>query len=410
MIKLSTYLISVIIILLPIVDSFTGVTLQQNTSNISISLYYRMILLLLLFLVTLLYYYKYLFNITFFALVLMISSVNVTISFSSIYFIPNILLITKTLYAIIAYYGTIALVGRSNKMAAFLGRGIRISAILYLSSIILASIFNYGVKNYGLGSRGFLYSGNDVALVLLLAYPLIILRYKYLGNLGRIAIIVGLVSTPLMATKSSIMVFIIALIILLEEMRKLGSYKILLNGLLLSAIAAIIVVIKSDFIAEVVYMYNSILIKDSIVGLLFRGRNDIMELSLKLYQDLSVFEKIFGISPTHYQEILSRRYSGYGLLSSEMDAIDILLSYGITGLLAIYGFSIHIYRIAKKNMKRDNKYLVFIVYGYFIHSIFAGHATTSPIVGLYYGVILGICRYLPLNMAQEIKHNTNSST
>ena len=127
--------------------------------------------------------------------------------------------------------------------------------------------------------------------------------------------------------------------------------------------------------------------------MLLRGRYEIFAVWHQLVADFSWFDWLFGRGFGRFAEeyVSASTYWVYDRKTAELDPIDLLFSNGIVGLVAVFSFYVSRTRRAWRRL-RDGTDLRLSIAMFWVHSLFAGHAMSSPIVGTNIAGVLALGR------------------
>lgn len=379
-----------VFIFLPILDNITGYLTAYEISEISISLYFRIILLIIAFTISIkkgLHAFLYIYILLFIFLIpLFFQSIVNTNNFILI----NLNYVIKIIYPITIFYAVRVLYHKGLLSFSLFERCMKYSMYTYLFFILLAILIDYKVRNYGIGSRGFMTSGNDLGLVMVLTVPFLFINFKEKARWEKLINVFCLFIVVLITTKAAFIAFGIGFIFLNKELWDKSVKVFVTVNLLLLAIVSVFIIIYLEDITKVLDIYKA-LIDENIFSFLFRGRNEILLLFNDLFENkYNTFEKIFGKSPYLYKLELGNYFVPGSLLAVEMDPPDLIGSFGFFGMTTIYSFYIINFVFMHKNITKDKKIIILSYLMFFVHSFFAGHAIITAIVGTYSGSILAL--------------------
>jgi len=356
------------IILQPMVNSITGISFVFHYPSIIGPLFYITIL--------------------FFSIIYLLSIKNLNIVITLLLFNLYFLLLYYTNRVGIAGYFDILKVilpfivylyaknlNLRNKKLLLIINTIKKSFLFYSFFILLSFLISFHIQPQLMGYFGFIHAGND--LILLLMFSLFfysILKKKdirsnlfifisYLLTLSKSIIIFGLVYLSSFVNKKNIFLVIISLLLLLYFIiiplfdQKIFSYFSDANSVL---------DIYSNYKLEYILKIFSF------------GRSkfmfDIFSTDLKSFIDYIIGSGTIGAY------IITN-----GKIGAEMDPVDAYNIYGLVGLsFLILFYYIPIYRL---NIPFKSKLLFTVIV---IYSIIGGHFYNNPLVGFYYGLILGL--------------------
>jgi len=366
---LSNYKIFLFFILLqPIVNSITGMSFVFHYPSIVGPLFYMMILL---FSIVYLLYIK---NFNIVVTMLLFNIYFLFLFFTNRVGIGGYFDILKVILPFIVFLYAKNL-NLTNWKLLLIIKKIKKSFMVYSFLIILSFLISFHIQPDLMGYFGFIHAGND--LILLLMFSLFfysILKKKsitseififssYLLTLSKSIFIFGLVYLGSFVNKKNILLIVVLLLLLLHSViiplfdKKIFSYFSDANNIL-------------DIYSEYKLKY--------ILNIFTFGRShfmfDIFSSDLKTFLDYIVGSGTIGAY------IITN-----GKIGAEMDPVDAYNIYGIVGLFfLILFYYIPIYRL---NIPLKSKLLFTVIV---IYSIIGGHFYNNPLIGFYYGLILGL--------------------
>jgi hypothetical protein len=169
---------------------------------------------------------------------------------------------------------------------------------------------------------------------------------------------------------------------------------LLAAALMIVGFVVSMIVSKRGILYEFYSAYLFLFREYGIAGVFFSGRNDLANYFAQIVRETSEIGLLFGPGFTwfssRYAELST--YWAYELKNAEMDLFDLFFSHGIIGLAVILWIYIKYSKHAFMKLKIgvDLRFSLII---FWIHSIFAGHAISTPIVGTYIAAILGLGYY-----------------
>lgn len=366
---LSNYKIFLFFILLqPIVNSITGMSFVFHYPSIVGPLFYMMILV---FSIVFLLYIKN-------------NSIVLTMLLFNIYFlfmfytnrvgIGGYFDILKVIlpFIIFLYAKNLNL---TNKKLLLIIQKVQKSFLIYSFLIIFSFFISFRIQPNLMGYFGFIHAGNSLILLLMFSlffYSIlnkknitskIFIFFSYLLTLSKSIIVFGLVYLSNFINRRNIVLVVILLLALL-------------NFLIIPLFDKKIFCYFSDA-NSVLDIYSNYKI-EYILNIFTFGRSkfmfDIFSSDLKNFLDYIVGSGTIGAY------IITN-----GKIGAEMDPIDAYNIYGIVGLsFLVLFYYIPVYRLA---IPFKSKLIFTIIV---IYSIIGGHFYNNPLVGFYYGLILGL--------------------
>lgn len=266
-------------------------------------------------------------------------------------------------------------------------------------NLILGSL-GFGYSQYtngddaGIGTKGFLYAGNEIAGAMV-ASTAILLIFSNLNGKKAKYIFTGLLSVSLCAlaaTKASIGAVLLLLLMLplLNNSKANTSNNlafkifIILAFPVISAIAIYYAVFESNLITRLSYHYERV----GLFTLIFSHRNIWADEAIThLSQNYSLLELIFGAGNTWRSHISTMK-------SIEIDPLDTLMTYGALGVFIVYGFILNTLLISFKNKKNPcRRQVQFSIILVILISSTAGHIVFSGTAGPLIAALLSLSSY-----------------
>jgi len=270
---------------------------------------------------------------------------------------------------------------------------------------LLLSLAGFGVSMYedfeevGIGYKGYFIAGNELSAFFLIVYAYhLFFVFRKDNNLRTIfTILLALVIAVLMTTKTALLAFILVSVAvpvfyehymgktILEMILKYR--KILWGGIFSSIILMFGLFFMFEkmimaFVTKLEYAFNK---SGSIITLLLSARDKRYAESFKLFNEYGLVEKLFGTSVSYRAHYILERMYGWG--SAETDWLDLLVSYGLVGMLVIYGFWFWVlfltYRSFRKRLSVYSVPSIISISLLIINTTFSGHIVYSALTGMY---------------------------
>ncbi len=392
-----------------IVDSFNGYLLKSGVT-ISISQIYKSLILILMLVTILLYSRKYSFYLLLlFAIFLSMATLHIFYFPSRSNYANDVIFFNKLIFVIVCFIFFKYLVLKNPaKIRVFFFAFFLFSLLVIYINIVL-SVLGFSLYQYEyelIGSVGFFYSGNEVsALTIAVVSPLLFAVWDKNKFLYVIFAFFLIPFAVLIATKVAIAgtILLIIFIPFLHERDKIFRLTktkvktVLLFSLIIIPFAGYlsVLLIKQVGISERwLYFYNTF----GIYRAIFSGREDFISSGLTLYiNDYSFLQMLFGQGYLRFQENLFV----IGLKGTEMDLVDILLSYGIVGVIIIYSFWIYLILNSARRFTQKEYYYAPVVF--FTNllliaiSLTAGHVLYSAMAAIPIGFLNAMVFYKKSN-------------
>ena len=395
--NLSIY-ISIMILLNPIIDLFTGINRHLLNVDLSIGIIIRILFLISIVLISVFIYDKKKLLLPY--LILLIFSIlfvvdiyifNRSILFESIqsatkiFFFPVLLL---TLFPIREEF-------KISNMTLFS------TLILYLLLIFIPDLLHLGYDSYEIAKKGYLgffNSANEVSGIISILTPIMFIIFSKSKNyilsvlLGLLYIIVILsigTKTPILVLGITLFITFIYLLINLHKKKKYKS--ILISYLLLIIIisGSIFIIPKTNFYKNIKIHLNYLKIDELsdftdnpeyIDHFVFSSRLKFLKNRYNDYKEYPIYVKLLGdgSDKKHIKDV-------------EIDYFDILFEVGIIGFIIVFSIVLYVlisllkeFRIKGYNEIMYSLSILFI----FLLSLLTGHIILSPAVSTVVTILL----------------------
>lgn len=388
-----------------IVDSFNGYLLRSGLT-ISISQIYKSLILILMLITILLYSRKYSFYLLLlFTVFLSMITLHIVYFPTLPHYTNNLIFFNKLIFVIVNFIFFKYLVSKNPAKTRFFFFTLFLFSLLVIYINIVLSVLGFGFYQYesqSIGYVGFFYSGNEVsALMIVLTSPLLFVTWGKNKFLYVIFVFALLIFAVLMATKVAIVgtILLIIFIPFIHERNKIfrltkTKVKTVLLFLLIiipfAGYLSILLITQVGILEKWVYSYS----KFGIYRALLSGRESFVSSGLTSYiNDYSFLQMLFGRGYLMFQENLSAG----GLKSIEIDFVDILLSYGIVGVIIIYSFWIYLILNSARRFTQKEYYYAPVVF--FTNLLLiaisstAGHVLYSAMIAIPIGFLNAMVFY-----------------
>ena len=306
--------------------------------------------------------------------------------------------LVKYLGMLLFYYFFITVIKNTNIDKIFFI--VKIAFSFLVLNLILGGVFNFGYPMYGqgessIGSRGFIYAGNEISAALISSGAILMMQYLKLNNYIKFFFIgiLMLISSIIITSKVSILGTLLLLLFFpiikffssiekLKINKKVFIYSIVLSVIMpfISIQAIFFLLYKSNLIERLAYFYNKV----DLITLIFSSRNIWAYDAIKVFlQEYSLLELFFGTS-LYWQELVPVPKF------IEIDLLDFLMTYGLFGVIITYGailfilFKIFFIKSIYKH------YLTFIILLLVALSLTSGHIFTSGTSGFLFAIIFSM--------------------
>lgn len=394
-------IISIFILLSPILDLLTGVSIHTLKINLTIGVIVRMLFLVFITLVVIFIFKKKCIIIPY-----LIIGLYFILYISGIIMYKNGIGLFSEIQSLVkAFYFPIVLIALFNikdeikisKLTLFT------TVFLYLLLIFIPTLFNIGYKTYEItkaGTLGFFNSANEVSGIISILTPIIfiiifnskkIIPKVFLGIMYLVVILMMGTKTPLLTLAITIMFCLIYYGIILFKKKKYKTIGIILLILLVGVGGLLLVLPKTNFYKNIKTHLDYLevdnvadVLKDPVLvdHFIFSQRITFLADKSNLYEESSLYQKTFGIG-------YLKKSKAAKLI--EMDYFDILYSHGLVGFV-LY-FTIYVYiliEILKRRPKHSfNNYMLGLSLLLILFlSFFTGHIITAPAVSLIVIIII----------------------
>lgn len=390
-------IISLFLILGPIFDLITSVSIQL------FNLSFNFIILIKVFLMAIITYYtlfisknKYKKKIWIYyillALYLILTIVNIILT-------KDISVLSYEIsYLVRTYFLPICLVGiytiYTDKKEKIDNKILGIAFLEYFILIFIPIITNAGFDSYAyskVGSIGWFNSTNEIGGIISILFPFFIMNilskknkcYFIIFMIAYLFVIVSMGSkVPVLTTVMTILYFAILFFI-----KKPKYLKFCIAPLIILIILSIYIIPKTNFYKNIVihleflevHSISDLMNFENIDHFIFSSRLKFLSETRNNYLDSSITDKLFGIG-----YIENYGTDKLNIKTIEMDYFDILYRNGIIGFIL---FMLPIIVLISK-LKNQNKIELYSLFLAFLLALFQGHILVAPSVSIYVAIIL----------------------
>ncbi|MBD3108529.1 O-antigen ligase family protein [Bacillus sp. AGMB 02131] len=422
------------IIIQPILDLITGLTLKLTDSQFSLSLIIRT-LFLMIFGLYLIFFKNYPYHkkqLLYFLILAIYLCINLCINYfmkPQFYLASEIKFILKAIYFVVtlSIYAVVFKTTHLNWKEKSL-QYIYFAMTIYSSIILIAGITGTSFPSYEwekVGHVGWFYSGNEIGAVLSIGFPVVLLTAIKKSRLYWLPVLIMIYALFAIGTKvgygTILLVMIIALAFTLldlivnrgrakKQLKTLGILTIILIGTFVytpfSPIAQNMGIhlsilneqneIASEAEQDLAINQNSIE-SDQVQDLMLSGRDTYLDMHKSFFAEAPLSQKLFGMG-------YGGNYSSEPKMI-EMDFHDLFYSFGIIGMIILTAPIIYcIIKILYNGIKKFKQCYTYenillassCALGFGI-AFLAGHILTAPGVSFYLAVIVA---YLTVNVEQ----------
>jgi len=280
-------------------------------------------------------------------------------------------------------------------------------AILAMNLIL--GVFGFGYPQYyagaaqGIGSRGFIFAGNELACALVVAGSLIMMRFLSAGRFRAFlfcaVFFVGVSAraTSKVTMLSSLILFLVFPAIYGINRKRLGKlnekdkrfiFWVIIIVPLAGFGAITYALFQMNLFSRLVYYYH----KTDLITVVFSHRN------VWVVQALNAFASHYSIPQWLFGD--GRGWWAYisGGKIVEIDPIDVLMTYGVSGVVLVYGFFLFVFYRVVKSRNQKNPYAFYVAFTLFLLmgiSFTAGHVIYSGIAGPLLGALMALVCFEP---------------
>jgi len=387
--------------LLLIIDSVNGFLMKSLHIYFPLSQIYKIVLQFLM----LIYFFslnsKKILSFLILVLLLIIPVFfNFIVSNDEYNYLETILQLDKFIYVILAFFLINEVIKRYGETALIrIKKVININLLVLIANLIMG-ILGFGHRQYkggdiDIGTRGFFYAGNEMSGLILVLFSASLYFLYSKKNKGKYVIVSLLYLTLAVfsSTKVAIVGVLISILIipnikdksLVDSVKRLSLkwVMVLFVGFGLGAVIVKNVIYRTGLIERWSFFYEKF--SDNIISFLLSGRNITAKDQFRIFIDeYNLFHWIFGIGSDNYRIV-------------EMDFIDILINYGIYGIIVFYGFStIVFFKMIMNSRIQNYRYSRLAVYLFtvlFFISTFTGHVIFSAMTGIFISLIASLAFY-----------------
>ena len=384
----------IFILLQPILDLITGLSVHALDLNITIGIVIRMLFLLFLMFTTTFIYKKKLSLYTYIAVTVysLLYLIGIIIYKDGVVFY-ELQGLLKTIYFPLVLVSLYDLKDeyRVSKMTLFT------VLFTYLVLILIPNVLGLGFESYKItksGSLGFFNAANEISGIISLLTPVMFIILKELKNkiIKVLFAVIYLVVILTIGTKTPLLTLLLTIVfsylyyIIYCVKKKLYKPIIATGSIILIGCASLLLIIPKTNFYKNIKVHLDYLEVDNILDVfkekelvdhfIFSQRLTFLEHKAYDYTNSSTYEKLFGIGYTENQEKTKL---------IEMDYFDIYYSHGLIGFILLTGIYFYIlYKVIMniKPINYENYMIRFSTFLILVLSLFTGHIITAPAVSI----------------------------
>lgn len=289
-------------------------------------------------------------------------------------------------------------------------------AVFFLSINILIGLLGFGYSQYagGIGVRGFIFAGNEMALALVTCFSLLLMylieneKYRWFYSFALLFVLISVLNTTKVAMVSSFSVLL--LFPLIKYIKSVSFSKIPIKHLNLLLFVLLILpsigligvnyaLFSMGLWDRINYFYNTLNL--DLLSIVLSNRNIWAAEALEgLKSSYSIIEVLFG---TSYEWVRFLSTPGKG--SIEIDVLDFLMIYGVLGVAIILCFWVFVFISNILNQKYNpySGYISFMLLLILIISVTAGHVFYSGVGGPLIAMVFAMGHYKEKYIRNEIE-------
>lgn len=371
-IALINYCIYISLFFYLIIDSLTGISLSHG--GISFSVPYKFLVMILMTLVILNYNYNYaIFSSLYFFVTVISVGVGIRQSYSLLFqIIQNDM---KLFSNFIFYFYFVEVIRHKGITEKKILSVLIVNFLIFYINILFGVMgLGYTTYDYGVGRKGFFYSGNEIFLVLLVSLYYFLRKYKY-NTLKRFLIFVFLLTLGLIiGTKTAVLAVLVIFpfdcYINLSNKQKIRFILFFLPAMVAVVFFSLKFITSLSAISNAIYNIQKNAKSTNIINALLSNRLTYVDANFKLFMSNFSYDKLlFGANRFYRQK------------TCEIDFLDVFLQSGLI-ITFIVGF-FYLYVI-----KRSNNKTLFLLNVIILGiSMTAGHVWLNLTGGLFFMII-----------------------
>ena len=390
----------IFILLQPILDLITGLSVHALDLNITIGIVIRMLFLIFLMFTTTFIYKKKLSLYTY---------ITVTI-YSLLYLIGIIIykdgVVFNELQGLLkSIYFPLVLVSLYDLKDEYRVSKMTLFTVLftYLILILIPNVLGLGFESYKItksGSLGFFNAANEISGIISLLTPVMFIILKELKNkiIKVVFAVIYLAVILTIGTKTPLLTLFLTigfsyLYYIIYCIKKKTYKNVAITGsIIVVAFASLLLIMPKTNFYKNIKVHLDYLEVDNILDVfkekelvdhfIFSQRLTFLEKKSYNYTNSSTYEKLFGIGYTENMEKTKL---------IEMDYFDIFYSHGLIGFLLLTGIYFYVlYKviISIKSLNYENYMIRLSTFLILILSLFTGHIITAPAVSIIAIIII----------------------
>ncbi len=384
-------------------DVAAGFTVLQLGVDLKLSLLYKLPLTGLVLLLVLKLDPRYFIFLCILLAMLLMGPVFQLLSYAdTFFFITDFSNVYKILMpmSIFIYFGLLA--ARWGGFTRKWLERILISNFAILCFNLFLGALGFGRSSYQLrdgetaGSNGFIYAANELGATMVVLFSFMLhmcwnYKRKWYIVFSLFTVLCGL----LVATKTAMLaavalVFIVPILNERERLFKMTKLKLFTLIPMSCAIAVIVYVINDLLMALGLYdRIMWVLSQKGVLGIILSGRDEYAKELLVVYVEyIEFWQQLVGIGTAGIAEFIPIKYS------AEIDAIDVLVYFGFTGLFICFSFYFFTFiKALKQCVRPESIYSPAVLAGTFILlflSQLSGHVWISGTLGISLGCFVSL--------------------
>lgn len=285
---------------------------------------------------------------------------------------------------------------------------INYNIVLFPLSIIIPRLLNIGYYVYsdGSGYKGFYKANNELSIVFVFLFIFVIDRlYQNINIKNIILFMLVLISIYMIGSKVAIVVPLGVIFIYLCKSIINYKNKYIFSIMVVSIFLIILYLGFNLYVEDIMKIYGRqkyfyYKFKDTPLTFILSSRNNFLEIMINNFKstDLNFLKFLFGYGMYIKDSIIANELVR-NLKEIEMDFFDIYYSYGIIGIIIIYGYFIKYIKPFTKTSGYYFKYrLSFIII--IILGFLGGHVFWGALAGSIFSIV--VCGLISINKISKV--------
>ena len=384
----------------PIIDSLNGFLMESY--SVSIGLIYRAFGLLIILFYT--YNKNNVKNVIYISIIIFyfgFIALAYSLNHNSLSGLLNELSTASKLVFIIAIVESFKnVIKDKNYQRKVVNKIIKLNLILFPLCVLVPAILGIGFNVYhGAGNKGFFNANNELGIVLSALFIIALDNLYIKLNIKNFVIFILIVFSMISIGSKIGLIFpaIAIAIYFIKGIVKINTkYKFITMIVICTLLIGIgINVFFRDMLEKILnrqaWLYQNV--ESSLIFLILSGRNILLKI---VHQDLVespilLIRLLVGYGVYMKEKVISLGYGSSNLKPVEMDLFDTFYSYGIIGIILIYGYFMRILfkygKLSNENFKYTLAYITILILGFLSGHVFWGAMSASMLGIIICGMI-----------------------